>query len=153
MEEAYQSIDWRAVFLIAAMLPAWDCHGDDGRRRVPGRVRDRIRWAPMVRRHPGRTDAAFDGATQVMPSAGGGGADVAHRAVHGGNMGVSPYPFMMGIAYALAAAFLSPVAHPANVLVMSPGGYRFSDYFKQGLPIVLIVILVSVPLLPVLFPF
>jgi len=69
------------------------------------------------------------------------------------NMGVSPYPFMMGIAYALAAAFLSPVAHPANVLVMSPGGYRFSDYFKQGLPIVIIVLLISVPLLPILFPF
>jgi di/tricarboxylate transporter len=68
-------------------------------------------------------------------------------------MGVSPYPFMMGIAYALAAAFLSPVAHPANVLVMSPGGYRFSDYFKQGLPIAVIVLLVSVPLLPFLFPF
>jgi len=69
------------------------------------------------------------------------------------NLGISPYPFMMGIAYALAAAFLSPVAHPANVLVMSPGGYRFSDYFKQGLPISIIVLVFSIILLPVLFPY
>ena len=60
---------------------------------------------------------------------------------------------MMGIAYALAAAFLSPVAHPANVLVMSPGGYKFSDYVKQGSVISLIVLAISIPLLPILFPF
>ena len=69
------------------------------------------------------------------------------------NLGVSPYPFMMGIAYALAASFLNPVAHPANVLEMSPGGYRFSDYMKHGLPISVIVVIISVLLPPLLFPF
>jgi hypothetical protein len=69
------------------------------------------------------------------------------------NLSASPYPFMMGIVYALAASFLSPVVHQAKLLVMSPGGYRFSDYFKQGLPLALIVLATSIPLLPILFPF
>ena len=69
------------------------------------------------------------------------------------NLGVSPYPFMMGIAYAIASAFLSPVSHPANVLVMSPGSYHAKDYFKQGLPLSIIVLTISLVILPLLFPF
>jgi di/tricarboxylate transporter len=69
------------------------------------------------------------------------------------NLGVSPYPFIMGIAYAVAASFMTPVSHPANVLVMSPGGYRFSDFLKNGLPISLIVLAISILLLPVVFPY
>jgi len=68
-------------------------------------------------------------------------------------LGISPYPFVMGIAYAAASSFMTPVSHPANVLVMSPGGYRFSDYMKNGLPITIIVFVVSVLLLPVVFPY
>ena len=68
-------------------------------------------------------------------------------------LGVSPYPFMVGISYALAASFISPLAHPITLMVMTPGSYRFSDYVKHGLPISLIVILVSVLLLPLLFPY
>jgi di/tricarboxylate transporter len=153
MDEAYQSIDWRAVFLIAAMLPLGVALEEKGAAAYVARiVIDSVgMYGPF---------AILAGlmilstvSTQVMPS-----PVVAVLMSPIGlsaavNMGVSPYPFMMGIAYALAASFLSPVAHPANVLVMSPGGYRFSDYFKQGLPIVIIVILVSIPLLPMLFPF
>jgi di/tricarboxylate transporter len=69
------------------------------------------------------------------------------------NLEVSPYAFLMGVAYALAASFLSPVAIPVNTLVMTPGGYRYSDFIKNGLPISLIVIIVSVLLLPLIFPF
>jgi di/tricarboxylate transporter len=69
------------------------------------------------------------------------------------SLGISPYPFVMSIAYAVAASFMTPVSHPANILIMSPGGYRFSDYFKNGLPLALIVLSVSVLLLPVVFPY
>ena len=58
----------------------------------------------------------------------------------------------MAIAIAAAASFASPVAHPANVLVMGPGGYRFVDYMKLGLPLTLLVFAVAMLLLPVVWP-
>lgn len=153
MEEAYQSIDWRAVFLIAAMLPLGAAMEQTGAANylailvinavgnygptgiLAGLMLLAIMTTPVM---PSPVVAVL-----MSPIALSAAAD----------LGVSPYPFMMGIAYALAASLLSPVAHPANVLVMSPGGYRFSDYLKQGFPIVIIVLLISIPLLPVLFPF
>jgi len=68
-------------------------------------------------------------------------------------LGVSPSTFMVGTAYALISSFISPLAHPVNMMVMTPGSYRFSDYIKQGLPIILIVLLVSVFVLPLIFPY
>jgi di/tricarboxylate transporter len=153
MEEAYQGIDWRAVFLIAAMLPLGTAMVRTGAAEYlttliigaigghgPSVILAGLMVLAMV-------------ATPFMPSA----VVVVFLSpialTTAIDLGISPYPLMMGIAYAVAASVLSPVAHAANVLVMSPGGYRFSDYFRQGLPIALIVLAVSIPLLPMLFPF
>ena len=65
---------------------------------------------------------------------------------------LSPYPFALAIAFASSAAFLTPVGHAANVLVMGPGGYRFIDYVKVGLPLVLLLLLIIVLILPLLWP-
>jgi len=54
---------------------------------------------------------------------------------------------------AASAAFLSPVGHPANLLVMGPGGYRFSDYLKVGLPLTLVVLVVVMLVMPIFWPF
>jgi di/tricarboxylate transporter len=70
-----------------------------------------------------------------------------------GDLGVSPYPLAMTVAIAASAAFLSPVGHPANLLVMGPGGYRFSDYIKLGLPLTLVILVVAVLVIPVFWPF
>ena len=70
-----------------------------------------------------------------------------------GDMGISPYPLAMTVAVAASAAFLSPVGHPANLLVMGPGGYRFSDYLKVGLPLTLVVLVVALLVLPIFWPF
>jgi len=69
------------------------------------------------------------------------------------DLGVSPLPFMMTIAMAASASFSSPVSHPANTLIMGPGGYRFIDYVKIGLPLTLIVFAIVVALVPILWPF
>jgi di/tricarboxylate transporter len=69
------------------------------------------------------------------------------------DLGISPHAFLLGVTYALASSFVSPLAHPVNSMVMTPGSYRFSDYVRQGLPIALIVILVSVFLLPLIYPY
>jgi len=153
MDEAYQSIDWRSVFLIAAMLPMGLAMQQTGAAHYLADIVVNLTGVYGPTAILAGLMVLVMAATLVMPS-----PVVAvimspialSTAV---NMGISPYAFMMGIAYALAAAFLSPVSHPANVLVMSPGGYRSMDYVKQGLPLLLLVLLVSLPLLPLLFPY
>jgi len=66
---------------------------------------------------------------------------------------ISPRPFLMLTAVAASCAFLSPVAHKANVLVWGPGGYKFTDYTRVGLPLTLIIGLISVLVIPMIWPF
>jgi di/tricarboxylate transporter len=67
--------------------------------------------------------------------------------------GISPMPLLMAVAVAGAAAFLTPVATPANTMVMGPGAYRFGDYWKLGLPLLLLFLAVATFLVPVFWPF
>ena len=68
-------------------------------------------------------------------------------------MGISPRPVLMSVAVAAAAAFLTPVATPVNLMVMGPGGYRFGDYAKLGLPLLLWFFVVATFLVPVFWRF
>jgi di/tricarboxylate transporter len=68
------------------------------------------------------------------------------------DMGLSPYGLMMAIAMAASASFTTPIAHPANILVMGPGGYRFIDYLKIGGLLTLTVFLVLLLVLPLFWP-
>lgn len=67
--------------------------------------------------------------------------------------GLSPLPMLMGVTVAAAAAFLTPVATPANTMVLGPGGYRFGDYWRLGLPLTVLFVLVATFLVPVFWPF
>ncbi|MFW5976821.1 MAG: SLC13 family permease, partial [Bacillota bacterium] len=62
-------------------------------------------------------------------------------------VGMSPDSFLMGVAVSASCAFLTPLGHQNNTLVMGPGGYKFSDFWKMGLPLSIIVIITAVPLL------
>ena len=66
---------------------------------------------------------------------------------------ISPAPLLMGVAVAGAASFLTPVATPANTMVLGPGGYRFGDYWKLGLPLLVFFILIATFLVPTFWPF
>ncbi|WP_312233063.1 SLC13 family permease [Stutzerimonas nitrititolerans] len=68
-------------------------------------------------------------------------------------LGASPYPFAMIVALAASAAFMTPISSPVNTLVLGPGQYRFADFVRVGVPFTLLVMLVSVLLVPWLFPF
>ncbi|WES64082.1 SLC13 family permease [Microbacter sp. GSS18] len=68
-------------------------------------------------------------------------------------MEVSVLPFMMALTVAGAAAFLTPIATPANLMVMDPGGYKFGDYWKLGIPLTLFFIVMAVLYVPVIWPF
>ena len=68
-------------------------------------------------------------------------------------IGVSPQPVLMCVTVAAAASFLTPVATPANLMVMGPGGYRFGDYWKLGLPLLALYGVVAILLVPVFWSF
>ena len=68
-------------------------------------------------------------------------------------LNLSPMPFAMVVAIAASAAFMTPVSSPVNTMVFGPGGYKFADFVKVGVPFTLLVMLVSVFLIPLFFPF
>jgi di/tricarboxylate transporter len=68
------------------------------------------------------------------------------------SLGVNPDPFLMAVAVAASCAFLTPIGHKNNTLILGPGGYRFGDYWRIGLPLELIVIAVSIPSILVFWP-
>ena len=152
MDEAYQDIDWRAVFLIACMLPLGIAMQTSGTADflaefVINLVGDYGGIAIMAGLFLMATAAS-----QFMPNA---VVTVlmAPIAINTANsLGLSPYALIMTIAIAASAAFLSPVGHPANVLVMGPGGYRFSDYIRVGLPLTIMVLLITLLVLPIFWP-
>ncbi|MEP1536838.1 MAG: SLC13 family permease [Paracoccaceae bacterium] len=67
-------------------------------------------------------------------------------------LGVSPDPFLMAVAVAASSAFLTPIGHKNNTLILGPGGYKFGDYWRMGLPLEIIVIVVSIPAILVFWP-
>ena len=67
-------------------------------------------------------------------------------------LGVNPDPFLMGVAVAASCAFLTPIGHKNNTLIMGPGGYRFGDYWRMGLPLEIIVVAVAVPMILWVWP-
>ena len=152
MEEAYQSIEWRSIFLIAGMLPlgiALDKSG--GAAYLANTVMELMSGAG-----PFSIIFAFYAvtalATLFVPTA----ALVVLMGpivmTASADLGIHPQTGMMAIAIAASASFASPVSHPANLLIMGPGGYRFSDYLKLGLPLTVLVGLVAAALLPFAWP-
>ncbi len=67
-------------------------------------------------------------------------------------LGVNPDPFLMAVAVAASAAFLTPIGHKNNTLILGPGGYGFGDYWRMGLPLEILVIAVSIPTILVVWP-
>ena len=69
------------------------------------------------------------------------------------SMGVSPDPLLMCVSVASSAAFLTPIGHQSNILVMGPGGYKFKDYWRLGLPLSIIILVIGAPLILYIWPF
>ena len=66
--------------------------------------------------------------------------------------GVDPRAMAMGVALATSLAFVTPLGHPVNILMMAPGGYTFKDFFKVGLPLTILLFLVIMVVLPIFWP-
>jgi di/tricarboxylate transporter len=153
MEEAYRAIEWKAVFLIAGMLPLGIAMEQTGAARfLAERMVELVGgMGPLAVMAGLFLLAAL--ASQVMPNPAV-AVLLAPIALNTANdLGISPYPLMMAVAISASAAFLSPVGHSANILVMGPGGYRFADYTKVGIPLTLVVLVVVLVVMPIFWPF
>jgi len=152
MEEAYRAIEWKVVFLIAGMLPLGAAIENTGAAQMGAAAL----VAAVGDLGPRWVVAALFTVTvigtQIIPTA----ALVVLMAPvalsSAGALGISPHLLMMTVAISASSSFASPLSHPAHLLVMGPGGYRFVDYVKVGVPITIIALLVSVWLLPILWP-
>ncbi len=153
MDEAYRYIEWKAVFLIAAMLPLGVAMQETGAAEfLAGGLMSLLGTAgPLV--IMGGLFLLTLAATQFMPNP----VVVVLLApitlTAAETAGVSPYPFMLALAFAASSSFVTPVGHASNVLVMGPGGYRFSDYVRSGIPLALILLLITLVVVPLLWPF
>ncbi len=152
MEQAYRAIDWRAVFLIAGMLPLGIAMQETGAAeylaaKVMGGLGDFGPWPVIMGLY-----AITALATMIIPTA---ALVVLMSPIvlsACGEMGIAPHTAMMAVAMAASASFTSPISHPANILVMGPGGYRFADYIKLGVPLTLVIFAAVMLLLPVFWP-
>ena len=152
MDEAYRFIEWKAVFLIAGMLPLGTALDKTGAARLlaEGVVGSLGPFGPHAVLF-GLLAITFL-ATSIIPTAALVVLMVPIALESSAGLGLSPYALMMGIAMAASSSFTSPISHPANVLVMGPGGYKFIDYIKVGLPLTLVVLTVLMIVLPIFWP-
>ncbi len=153
MEEAYRAISWKAVFLIAGMLPLGIAMDQTGAAQLlaNGMVGLIGGMGPTAIMAGFFILAALTSQFMPNPAVAVLLAPIALRTAS--DLGISPYTLMMTVAVSASAAFLSPVGHSANVLVMGPGGYRFSDYLKVGVPLTLVVLGVVLLVMPIFWPF
>ncbi|MBV8278713.1 MAG: anion permease, partial [Verrucomicrobia bacterium] len=152
LKSAYKAIHWQILILIVGMMPfavaLQKTGGIDlavqGLVRIFGDSEPRVLLAVLF----GLTALVglfiSNTATAVLM------APVALSVAH--HLNASPYPFAMIVALASSAAFMTPISSPVNTLVVGPGQYRFGDFVKVGVPFTLLVLLISVSLVPWLFP-
>lgn len=152
-DEAYEAIDWRAIFLIAGILPLGLAMETSGTALL---IADRI-TALLGDLGPQGvmigifiltallTEVISNAAATVLlvPIA----IDIAL------GLGVSPKTFVMAVVLAASTSFLLPIGHQVNILIFGPGGYRFSDYPKVGIGLNLIILVLVALVLPLIWPF
>ncbi len=153
MTESYRAIDWKAIFLIAGMLPLATAMENTG---AAAWIADGI-LGGMAPFGPLGVMAAFflctTILTQVMSNAAAAVLVAPISIVAAESMGLSPYPFVMAIAISASASFITPVGHPTNILVYGPGNYRFTDYLRVGGPVLVLIFILTMFLVPVVYPF
>ncbi len=153
MQETYRAIEWRVIFLVAAVLPVGFAMERTGAANF---------LADSVVQFAGPLGPHFVlGALVVLASLLSQGLDGAPSVVllapvviqMADRLSLSPYPLMMGVSLAASAAFMTPFSHKCNLLVMGAGGYHSKDYVKVGTPLTLVIFALLIWLIPLLFPF
>jgi di/tricarboxylate transporter len=152
MEEAYRAIDWQVIFVIACLLPLGTAMRESGAaalvaEQVVGLLESFGPWWVIGGLYilTALVNMIVPAAPLVVLMS----PIVLSASAH---LGIAPHTAMMAVAMAASASFVSPISHSAHLLVMGPGGYRFLDYVKVGLPLALLVFAGVMLLLRVLWP-
>ena len=153
LKEIYTSIEWPVIVLLGSMIPIGSALEASGGTALIAQqiIEFAADYGPLVVLTllmvvtMTLSDVLNNTATTVIaaPIA----IDIANR------LSVNPDPFLMAVAIAASCAFLTPIGHKNNTLIMGPGGYRFGDYWRMGLPLEIIVIAVSLPMILLVWPF
>jgi di/tricarboxylate transporter len=153
IEQAYRAITWTTVVLVAAMLPLATAMTETGAAKLiaDGLVSVVREWGPyallagifLVTMIFGQLISNTATAVIMIPIA----------VVAATDLGIAIRPVLMSLTVAAAAALLTPVATPVNLMIMGPAGYRFGDYWKLGLAVMAVFFVVAVFVVPVFWPF
>jgi di/tricarboxylate transporter len=152
LEQAYRVIEWRIVFLVAGMLPLGLAMTKTGAtslfaNALTGALQP---FGPLALLLGLLTLTVL--LSQAMKGAAVSAviAPIAIAAARQAN--VDPRAMAMGVALATSLAFVTPLGHPVNILMMGPGGYKFKDFFKVGLPLTIISFIIILIILPIVWP-
>ncbi|MGB7933254.1 MAG: SLC13 family permease, partial [Gammaproteobacteria bacterium] len=152
LRELYESVEWPVIVLLGSLIPIGEALESSGGTALiadglvtlsAGQSAVVVLTLLMVITMT-LSDVMNNTATAVIaaPIA----IDVAER------LGVNPDPFLMAVAVAASCAFLTPIGHKNNTLVMGVGGYRFGDYWRMGLPLEILIIVVAIPMILLVWP-
>ncbi len=152
IRQLYDSVEWPVIVLLGCMIPIGSALEASGGTAL---IADAITgiaegYSPVVVLvllilvTMSLSDVMNNTATAVIaaPIA----VDIAHR------LDVNPDPFLMGVAVAASCAFLTPIGHKNNTLILGPGGYHFGDYWRMGLPLEILIVIVSTPMILWVWP-
>ena len=150
--QIYQSIEWSVIVLLGAMIPLGTALEQSGGTELlvngmiqlvgdfgPVAVLTLFMIVTMT-----LSDVLNNTATTIIAATIGVGV--------AGTLGVNPDPFLMATAVAASCAFLTPIGHKNNTLILGPGGYRFGDYWRMGLPLEILIVVVAVPTILLVWP-
>ena len=153
LKELYSSVEWPVIILLGSMIPIGAALESAGGTALIAQhiIEFAADYGPVVVLTllmivtMTLSDILNNTATTIIaaPIA----IDIA------GRLGVNPDPFLMAVAVAASCAFLTPIGHKNNILILGPGGYRFGDYWQMGLPLEIIVVVVSIPMILLVWPF
>lgn len=153
LREAYNSVEWPVIVLLGAMIPvgeALESTGGaqlvaSGLMRVAGGFSPVITLALLMIITMLLSNVINNAAAALLM------APIALNLAQG--LGVAADPLLMGVAVGASAAFMTPIGHQSNTLVLGPGGYRFGDYWRLGLPLTVVTLLAALPLILRTWPF
>ena len=153
MKQAYRVIEWRIIFLVAGILPLGMAMNKTGATALFANALTSIVG-------PFGPQALLLGLllltvllSQVMKGAAV-SAVIAPIAIQAAEqIGIDPRSMAMGVELATSMAFVTPLGHPVNILMLGPGGYRFRDFLKVGLPLTILLFIIVLVVLPIFWPF
>jgi di/tricarboxylate transporter len=153
VREAYEAIDWPLLVLIGSLIPVSEALQTTGASDILAGWLSML--ADALPPH-GALALIIVAAMAVTPFLNNAATVLVMApitATFAGALGYSADPFLMAVALGAGSDFLTPIGHQSNTLVMGPGGYRFGDYWRLGLPLSVLVVIVGVALIPLVWPF